>query len=100
MAKAHKRTITDGIGIVKGEGVVGEHDPESIFDPTEVKGPDPKVWGDDEDRPVNAMTFTMPTHPFDDEGEPMEVKGPDPEVWGGEEVPPAKPKKKGAARGR
>jgi hypothetical protein len=65
MPKDHEQEITDS---------------ESIFDPTEVKGPDPKVWGHDDDRPSATPQFG--TYDVDDNGDPMEVKGPDPEVWG------------------
>jgi hypothetical protein len=76
----HAQEITDGIGVVKGEADnTGEPDPESIFDPEEVKGPDPDEWGDDEDRP---KLYDQETEPVDDEGNPMDVKGPDPKVWG------------------
>lgn len=78
-AKAHAATITDDVNFV-GD-VTGKHDPKSIFDPTEVKGPDPEVWGEDEDRPPSEISLIV-TDPVDDEGNPMEVKGPDPKVWG------------------
>lgn len=47
----------------------------------EVKGPDPKVWGHDKDRPANEASIASAEY-LDDDGKPMEVKGPDPEVWG------------------
>lgn len=44
--------------------------------PGDLKGPDPKVWGKDEDRPqaVDSYDGTGPL--------PEGVKGPDPKVWG------------------
>lgn len=52
-------------------------------DEAEVKGPDPKVWGPDEERPANAESLAGPQPQFHEEtGEQIEVKGPDPEQWG------------------
>lgn len=46
-------------------------------EPEEIKGPDPKVWGDDTNRPKavpqNEETVV----------DGVNVKGPDPEQWGG-----------------
>lgn len=76
----HAQEVTDGIGagdtFVPADALDAP-DPESIFDPEEVKGPDPAEWGDDEDRPDPEPDHT--TEQLDDEGNPMEVKGPDPE---------------------
>lgn len=48
----------------------------------EVKGPDPKVWGHDKDRPAADPVIEGAQLVGDkgDDGKP--VKGPDPKVWG------------------
>lgn len=51
---------------------------------TQVKGPDPKVWGRDEDRPVSAAemddSLYLDYGEVVNEGTPEQVKGPD-ESW-------------------
>jgi hypothetical protein len=96
----HAQEITDGIGVADPtgpDGLTDEErasllergvvpfttgdvpDPDPDIDHDEVKGPDPAVWGPDEDRPNPNPTYV---DPVDDNGNPMEVKGPDPDVWG------------------
>lgn len=75
-----KHTISDTASVSDGK-----HDPKSIFDPDEVKGPDPKEWGNDKDRPAaDPNTIDEDSRKAWAAGKPNKdgVKGPDPKVWG------------------
>lgn len=84
----HNVEIEDGIGIVKGVDTEPTAVPdwgldengfmtEEYLATVPVKGPDPEVWGDDDDRPTSEP-YTA-AEQLDEEGNPMEIKGPDPE---------------------
>ncbi len=60
------------------------HDATPVEDSVEVtvKGPDPEVWGANEDRPTSPGTLAGPgLDQIHNEGEESEVKGPSSEVW-------------------
>lgn len=63
---------------------VTQHELDFGNAPGEVKGPDPKVWGKDEDRPSGDPNAIDPASlQAWAEGKPNKegVKGPDPKVW-------------------
>lgn len=74
-AKLQERGILSEVGLETAD--MTEEEEAAV----EVKGPDPKVWGHDKDRPANEASIASAEY-LDDDGKPMEVKGPDPEVWG------------------
>lgn len=57
----------------------------------ELKGPDPEIWGPDEERPdslANQGSQGVAAGTVQDEGTAEEVKGPDPDIWGADEERP------------